>query len=99
MGTSNNIHLKFQIGRITQRVLSTLFCGALAVTLSACGGTEGDDLEEVAVPVETTEQGLRITCRQASLQYDAICHQYGNTSSQCSTAYDVLHCFCQNCVE
>ena len=98
MSTTNNINVESQIGRISKRLLSTLFCGALAVTLAACGGTEADDLDEPAVQVETTEQGL-ISCRQAERQYDAICNQYGNSSQNCSTAYDVLHCFCQNCAQ
>jgi hypothetical protein len=98
MSTSNTIHVESQIGRITQRLLSAFFCGALALSLSACGGTEGDDLEEPE-EVGTSEQEIKISCRQAERQYDAICNQYGNSSNQCDTAYDVLHCFCQNCAE
>lgn len=89
---------------ISQRLLSIVFSGALAVTLAACGGTETDneapEVTEVSgVTVQTTENGLRISCDTASRQYDSICHMYGNTSQQCSTAYDVLHCFCQKCVQ
>lgn len=92
-----NISIQTPIGRISQRLSSIVFSAALAATLAACGGTEADEHEADVVPVQTTEQGIKITCRQAERQYDAICNQYGNSSSQCSTAYDVLHCFCQDC--
>lgn len=89
---------------ISQWLSSIVFSGALAAALAACGGTEMDneapeatDAPEVAV--QTTENGLRISCDTASRQYDSICNMYGNSSQQCSTAYDVLHCFCQRCVQ
>ena len=95
--STNNIQIKTPIGRISQRLSSIVFSGALAAALTACGGTEADDNEAPAVPVQTTDQGLKISCNQAERQYDAICNMYGNSSQQCSTAYDVLHCFCQDC--
>ncbi len=95
--STQKIRIETPFGRISQRLFSIVFSGALAATLAACGGTESDVSEEPEAPVETTEQGIKITCRQAERQYDAICYQYGNQSQQCSMAYDVLHCFCQNC--
>jgi hypothetical protein len=89
---------------ISQRLSSIVFCGALAAALAACGGTEMDNevpeaTEAPEVAVQTTENGLRISCDTASRQYDSICNMYGNSSQQCSTAYDVLHCFCQSCIQ
>lgn len=95
--STQTIRIETQIGRICQRLSSIVFSAALAATLAACGGTENDVSEEPTAPVETTEQGIQISCRQAERQYDAICNQYGNSSQQCSMAYDVLHCFCQDC--
>jgi hypothetical protein len=89
-------------------ILKKLFYAALvAVAVAGCGGAETPDTEvpelhsEPELQVETEKRGIGfpfvMTCDMAEAIYDAVCDSYGNWSSQCTGAYDSLHCYCQNC--
>lgn len=80
--------------------LKRLFSAALfAAVLAGCGGTDTSDDEGIEPQLETTQQsiGFIMNCNTAEFIYNAVCDRYGNWSSQCTSAYDQLHCFCQNC--